>query len=126
MGGVAFVFSGQGDQYPGMGKELCERYPAAAKVFAICDAIRPGTAEQCFSGTAEELKETVNTQPCLYAMELAAARVLLGKIQVPWQIALPFAVAAAFLWGAGVAFRRGMRRYLTHSCNRYRDMGFRN
>ena len=79
MGGVAFVFSGQGDQYPGMGKELCERYPAAAKVFAICDAIRPGTAEQCFSGTAEELKETVNTQPCLYAMELAAARVLLGK-----------------------------------------------
>ena len=79
MGGVAFVFSGQGDQYPGMGKELCERYPAAAKVFAICDAIRPGTAEQCFSGTAEELKETVNPQPCLYAMELAAARVLLGK-----------------------------------------------
>ena len=79
MGGVAFVFSGQGDQYPGMWKELCERYPAAAKVFAICDAIRPGTAEQCFSGTAEELKETVNTQPCLYAMELAAARVLLGK-----------------------------------------------
>lgn len=54
------------------------------------------------------------------------ARVLLGKIQAPWQIALPFVVAAAFLWGAGVAFRRGMRRYLTHSCNRYRDMGFRN
>lgn len=79
MGAVAFVFSGQGDQYPGMGKELCERYPAAAKVFAVCDAIRPGTAEQCFSGTAEELKETVNTQPCLYAMELAAAQVLRGK-----------------------------------------------
>ena len=79
MGAVAFVFSGQGDQYPGMGKELCERYPAAAKVFAVCDAIRPGTAEQCFSGTAEELKETVNTQPCLYAMELAAAQVLLAK-----------------------------------------------
>lgn len=79
MGAVAFVFSGQGDQYPGMGKELCQRYPAAAKVFAICDAIRPGTAEQCFSGTVEELKETVNTQPCLYAMELAAAQVLLAK-----------------------------------------------
>ena len=79
MGAVAFVFSGQGDQFPGMGKELCQRYPAAAKVFAICDAIRPGTAEQCFSGTAEELKETVNTQPCVYAMELAAAQVLLAK-----------------------------------------------
>lgn len=99
MGGVAFVFSGQGDQYPGMGKELCERYPAAAKVFAICDAIRPGTAEQCFSGTAEELKETVNTQPCLYAMELAAARVLLGKGLRPDAVAgfsLGEVAAAAF------------------------------
>ena len=79
MGTVAFVFSGQGDQYPGMGKDLCERYPAAANVFSLCDSIRPGTSAQCFSGTAEELKETVNTQPCLFAMELAAAQVLLER-----------------------------------------------
>ena len=79
MGGVSFVFSGQGDQYPGMGKELCDRYPEAEKVFRLCDTIRPGTSEQCFSGTAEELKETANTQPCLFAMELAAAQVLLEQ-----------------------------------------------
>ena len=79
MGRVSFVFSGQGDQYPGMGKDLYERYPEAEKVFRLCDAIRPGTSEQCFSGTAEELKETANTQPCLFAMELAAAQVLLEK-----------------------------------------------
>lgn len=79
MGAVAFVFSGQGDQYPGMGKTLCEGYPAAANVFSLCDSIRPGTSAQCFSGTAEELKETVNTQPCLFAMELAAAQVLLER-----------------------------------------------
>lgn len=79
MGAVAFVFSGQGDQHPGMGKALCERYPAAEKIFALCDSIRPGTSAQCFSGTAEELKETVNTQPCLFAMELAAAQVLLER-----------------------------------------------
>ena len=76
MGKIAFVFSGQGDQYPGMGKELAENYPAAAEVFAVCDSIRPGTSKQCFSGTEEELKETANTQPCLFAMELAAAKVL--------------------------------------------------
>lgn len=76
MGKIAFVFSGQGDQYPGMGKELAEKYPAAAEVFAVCDSIRPGTSKQCFSGTEEELKETANTQPCLFAMELAAAKVL--------------------------------------------------
>lgn len=79
MGKIAFVFSGQGDQYPGMGKELAEKYPAAAKVFSICDGIRPGTSKQCFCGTEEELKETANTQPCLFAMELAAAKVLAEK-----------------------------------------------
>lgn len=79
MGKIAFVFSGQGDQYPGMGKELAEKYPAAAAVFDMCDSIRPGTSAQCFNGTEEELKETKNTQPCLFAMELAAANVLFDK-----------------------------------------------
>lgn len=76
MGKVAFVFSGQGDQYPGMGKALAEQYEAAAKVFQMCDRLRPGTSAQCFEGTEEELRETRNTQPCLFAMELAAAKVL--------------------------------------------------
>ncbi|MDO5546067.1 MAG: ACP S-malonyltransferase [Eubacteriales bacterium] len=87
MGRVAFVFSGQGDQFPGMGKQLYEAYPAAGRVFDLCDQIRPGTADQCFSGTAEELKETANTQPCLFAMELAAAEVLREKGIVPDAVA---------------------------------------
>ncbi len=72
MGKVAFVFSGQGDQYPGMGQSLCEQYQAAADVFQLCDRLRPGTSAQCFEGTEEALQETKNTQPCLFAMELAA------------------------------------------------------
>lgn len=76
MGRIAFVFSGQGDQFPGMGKDLYDRYPAAREIFELCDGIRPGTLEQCFNGGEEELKETKNTQPCLFAMELAAANVL--------------------------------------------------
>lgn len=79
MGRIAFVFSGQGDQYPGMGRSLYELYPSAARVFQMCEEIRPGTVHQCFEGTDEELKETCNTQPCLFAMELAAAEVLLEK-----------------------------------------------
>ena len=99
MGRVAFVFSGQGDQYPGMGKELFEKYPTAGGIFDLCDQIRPGTASQCFSGTAEELKETANTQPCLFAMELAAAEVLREKGIVPDAVAgfsLGEVIAAAF------------------------------
>ena len=79
MGKIAFLFSGQGDQFPGMGKELADKYPSAKSVFDMCDGIRPGTSEQCFNGTEEELKETKNTQPCLFAMELAAANVLFDK-----------------------------------------------
>lgn len=87
MGKIAFVFSGQGDQYPGMGKELAEKYSVAASVYEMCDGIRPGTSAQCFGGTQEELKETVNTQPCLFAMELAAASVLIDKGICPHAVA---------------------------------------
>ncbi len=87
MGKIAFVFSGQGDQYSGMGKDLYEKYDAAKRVFDLCDRLRSGTSEQCFSGTEEELKETNNTQPCLFAMELAAASVLMDKGIVPDAVA---------------------------------------
>lgn len=73
-GKIAFVFSGQGAQCPGMGKALCETSKAAAAVFALADRIRPGTSQQCFHGTKEELNLTINTQPCLFSVDLAAAR----------------------------------------------------
>lgn len=76
MGKIAFVFSGQGAQYGGMGKSLCAVSPAAKKVFETADGLRPGTSTQCFEGTAEELSVTKNTQPCLYSVDLAAARAL--------------------------------------------------
>ena len=76
MGKIAIVFAGQGAQYPGMGQELAQCSPAAAEIFAKLDALRPGTSAQCFGGTDEELKETKNTQPCMFAVELAAAAAL--------------------------------------------------
>nr|WP_314930914.1 ACP S-malonyltransferase [Shuttleworthia satelles] len=76
MAKVAFVFSGQGDQYPGMGADLAQTSEAAENIFAVCDEIRPGTSAMCFGGSAEDLRVTSNTQPCLYAMELAAAEAL--------------------------------------------------
>ncbi len=79
MGKIALVFSGQGAQYSGMGKELYDNSPAAKSVFDMADSIRPGTSKQCFEGTAEELSVTVNTQPCVFTADLAAARAVSEK-----------------------------------------------
>lgn len=76
MGKIAIVFSGQGAQYPGMGKTLYENCEAAKKLYDFAESIRPGTKEQCFNGSAEELKITKNTQPCLYLVDLCAALAL--------------------------------------------------
>ena len=76
MARIAIVFPGQGAQVPGMGQALCQCSAAARSVFARADAMRPGTSEQCFSGTPEELMLTINTQPCLWAVEMAAAAAL--------------------------------------------------
>ncbi len=73
MAKIALVFSGQGAQYPGMGKELYECSAAARAVFEMADAIRPGTSQQCFTASKEELSQTINTQPCLFCVDLAAA-----------------------------------------------------
>ena len=79
MGKIAFVFAGQGAQYTGMGKELYESSPAARKVFDLADAIRPGTSNQCFSASKEELSRTLNTQPCLFAVDAACAAALTDR-----------------------------------------------
>ena len=77
MGKIAFVFSGQGAQYTGMGKELCENYPCADKVFEKAGkSIDMDLKELCFNGTAEELNKTENTQPVVVTMTLAALEVL--------------------------------------------------
>ncbi len=73
MGKIAFLFSGQGAQHPGMGLDLYNNSPIAKKLFEQLELIKPGTMSLCFNGTKEELTQTKNTQPCLYCVDLATA-----------------------------------------------------
>ncbi|MBC3889828.1 acyltransferase domain-containing protein [Acetobacterium paludosum] len=76
MGKIAVLFPGQGSQFIGMGKSLYEQSPAAKKVFDQIESLRVGTLKQCFEGPLEELNKTCNTQPCIFAVELAALEAL--------------------------------------------------
>src|SRR5439155_118326 len=84
MGKVAFVFPGQASQYPGMGKELAGKYPAAKAVFNEADeALGFSISKMCFEGTEEELKLTANTQPAILTCSAAVFRVLAEKGLTP-------------------------------------------
>ncbi len=87
MGKIAFVFSGQGAQYTGMGKELFDNSPAAKKIFDIADSVRPSTSTQCFEGDKETLSRTCNTQPCVMTVDLAAAEAVREKGITPDYVA---------------------------------------
>ena len=74
MGKIAFVFAGQGAQAPGMGHAFYTSSPESAALFQLADQKRPGTSVQCFEAPEEELQLTINTQPCLYTVEMAIAK----------------------------------------------------
>jgi [acyl-carrier-protein] S-malonyltransferase len=70
---LAYIFPGQGSQYPGMGKSLAENFPATARLFEeFNDALRFSISQLCFEGSAEDLQLTENTQPAIFAASAAA------------------------------------------------------
>ena len=77
MGKVAFVFPGQASQYPGMGKELADKYSVAKSAFDEADqALGFSISKLCFEGTEDDLKLTANTQPAILTCSVAVSRVL--------------------------------------------------
>lgn len=80
---VAFLFPGQGSQYIGMSKKICELYPVAARTFEEANDILGFNLQRlCFEGEIEELTKTENTQPALLTASVAAFRVFMKEIGV--------------------------------------------
>lgn len=96
MTSVAFVFPGQGSQSVGMGRDLAQRSPAAAAVFAAADrALDEPLSRLAWDGPADQLDRTEHAQPAILATSIA----ILEDLRATWTAAGVPAPRPAFAAG---------------------------
>lgn len=83
MNKLAFIFPGQGAQVVGMGKDLYENYQSAKAVFELADKVlNKKVTKLCFEGPDDDLKQTINTQPAIVTMSIAALEALKNELKI--------------------------------------------
>ena len=103
---IAFIFPGQGSQYPGMGKEFFDNYTEAKDIFDEADnALGFPISQLCFNGPKEALSLTENTQPAILTVSIAAFEVIKKNGITPFVVAgHSLGEYSAVVAGGGISF----------------------
>ena len=108
---VAFLFSGQGAQYVGMGKELYESIPECKEIFDKGEKILDMPIKDLiFNGPEEKLMETEVAQPAILLTSLAALKALeVNGIEAEYATGLSLGEYAALICGGALSFEDGLK-----------------
>ena len=106
----AFVFPGQGAQFPGMGKDLYDSSSIAKQRFEEAnDILGFNISEIMFSGTPEDLKQTKVTQPAIFLHSTILAEVLGDQINPDMVAGHSLGEFSAMVVAGGMAFADGLK-----------------
>lgn len=108
---VAFLFSGQGAQYVGMGKELYESIPECKEIFDKGEKILEiPIKDLIFNGPEEKLMETELAQPAILLTSLAALKALeVNGVEAEYATGLSLGEYAALIYGGALSFEDGLK-----------------
>ena len=107
----AFLFSGQGAQIVGMGKDIYERYEEAKKIYKEASKISGIDVEKiCFEGPEEKLNKTENTQIAILTTSLAILEVLKSRgISADIATGLSLGEYGALIYAGIISFEDGIK-----------------
>ena len=107
---IAYVFPGQGSQFPGMGKDLYET-DANARVFFehANDVLGFRLTDTMFHGTEADLKETKVTQPAIFLHSVVKAKTLGASFQPAMTAGHSLGEFSALVAAGAMEFADGLR-----------------
>jgi [acyl-carrier-protein] S-malonyltransferase len=110
MSKIAFLFPGQGSQAVGMGKDICEKFAEAKRLYDIADEIMGLKLSQIsFEGPADDLKQTNITQPALFVHSYILTLLFGDKIKADCTAGHSLGEYTANTYAKSFSFEEGLK-----------------